>query len=145
MNIFEALRADHDVQRRLLGLLIETQGDSDGRDELFKRLRAALQDHAAAEERHFYVPLMQIDSAQDQARHGVAEHHEIDELIAALEDTDRSSPGWIASARKLHDKVSHHLQDEEHGIFQLSGRVLDDDQKLTLGREYRQMMDELGA
>ena len=38
MNIFEALRADHDRQRELIDRLLDTHGDSDDRRELFEQL-----------------------------------------------------------------------------------------------------------
>ena len=42
MNIFEALRADHDKQRELAAALIKTQGDSEERDKLFAELKTEL-------------------------------------------------------------------------------------------------------
>lgn len=145
MNIFEALRADHDTQRTLAGLLVKTRGDSEGRRELFERLKDALERHADAEERHFYVHLMEHDLTQQEARHGVAEHHQLDKLIAELEAMDLSSPAWLPKARELCEKVEHHLEDEEHGIFQLAGKVLSDTQKRDLARRYRAQMDDRQA
>ena len=49
MTIFEALRKDHDIQRDLLARLIETHGDSDERDSLYKQVKKELHGHAAAE------------------------------------------------------------------------------------------------
>lgn len=141
MTIFEALRADHEKQRTLMDLLIKTEGDSDGRGELFQRLKAELQNHAAAEERHFYVPLMNHDLTQEKARHSIAEHQEIDELIEKLEETDKSSPGWLATARALQDKVKHHLYEEEHEVFQQAGKVLSEERKETLATAYNKEMD----
>ena len=142
MTLFEALRKDHDTQRTLLGLLIKTHGDSDGREELFEKVKKALTSHAAAEERALYIPMMELDMTQEKARHSVAEHHEIDELVEELEDTDFSSPGWLAAARKLHDLVTHHLDEEEQEVFQLAGRALSDDAKARLADTYR---DEMAA
>ena len=143
MTIFEALREDHDKQRTLLDILVKTHGDSEGRNELFEKVKKELQHHAAAEERHFYIPLMEEDLTQDKSRHSVAEHHEIDELIEKLETTDFSSPGWVAHAKKLHELVNHHLDEEEHGVFQLAGKALSESQKTTLATEYRQEMERL--
>ena len=136
MNIFEALRADHDKQRTLVDLLVKTEGDSEGREEIFSRLKTELEEHAAAEERHFYIPLIEHDLTQGKARHSVAEHQEIDELIAELEETDRSSPAWISTAKKLKEKVTHHLDEEEREVFQLAGKVLSDKEKSALAEEY---------
>ncbi|WP_353980024.1 hemerythrin domain-containing protein [Salinicola endophyticus] len=141
MTIFEALRESHDKQRQLLELLVKTHGDSEGRDELFKRLRAELENHAAAEERALYIPMMEYDMTQEKARHSVAEHHEIDELIETLESTEYDSPGWLASAKKLQHLVTHHLEEEEQEVFQLAGRVLDDAHKTSLAKTYQQEME----
>ncbi|MDR5902320.1 hemerythrin domain-containing protein [Halomonas icarae] len=145
MTIFEALRESHDKQRRLLALLVETSGDSDGRDELYRRLRAELVNHAGAEERSLYVPMMEHDLTQEKARHSVAEHHEIDEALEALDTTDYSSPGWLAAARRLQDLVIHHLDEEEQEVFQLAGRVFDDATKTQLASTYQEDMLEREA
>ena len=136
MNIFEALRSSHDTQRTLADQLILTHGDSHERDLLFKELRAELSAHAAAEERCFYVPLIAHDMTQEPSRHGIAEHHEMDELVETLEQTDFSSPGWLVTAKELHHKIYHHLKDEEQGVFQLAGKVLTEAEKLSLAKDY---------
>ena len=136
MNIFEALRISHDIQRGLADNLINTSGDSKERAVLFKELKAELAAHAAAEERFFYVPLIAYDMTQEPSRHGIAEHHAMDKLVEKLEGIDLSSPGWIAIAKELHHKVQHHLKDEEQGIFQLAGKVLSEAEKLSLAKGY---------
>ncbi len=142
MNIFEALRADHDYQRELLDELMETEGASDERKRIFLILKKVLSDHALAEERHFYVPLMKHDATQEKARHSVAEHHELDELVETLEKTDMSSAGWLANAKKLAHKLRHHLEEEEVEVFPLAGKTLNAGQKLELGESYRNEMGE---
>lgn len=137
MNIFEALREDHAVQRDLVDSLVETHGDSEARDEIFKKLKTELEAHAAAEERHLYIPLMEDDLTQDKARHSVAEHNEIDEMVEKLEDTEYSSPGWLADAKTLRERVHHHLDEEEQEVFQMAGKVLSDEQKQFLAKEYQ--------
>ncbi|MCK0767409.1 hemerythrin domain-containing protein [Chromohalobacter canadensis] len=145
MTIFEALRESHDRQRTLLDLLVKTHGDSDGRDELFKRVRVELEHHAGAEERALYIPMMEHDMTQEKARHSVAEHHEIDELIETLQQTDYSSPSWLATARQLQEIVTHHLDEEEQEVFQLAGRVFDDATKQSLADTYQEEMQRLAS
>ncbi|MEQ8474428.1 MAG: hemerythrin domain-containing protein [Marinoscillum sp.] len=142
MNIFEALREDHEKQRTLSEILVKTHGNSDGRDELFHKLKTELKAHSAAEERCFYKPLIEQDVTQTHARHGIAEHHEMDELIEQLENTEYSSPAWVSTAKKLREKILHHLDDEEHTIFQLAGKVLNDTQKTQMASAYQHAMEE---
>ena len=141
-TIFEELRKDHDKQRTLVDLVVKTKGDSEGRRELLDNLRKALRSHESAEEKHFYVPLMKADLTQEKARHSIAEHHEMDELLDELEQTDFSSSGWLATAEKLRERVLHHLDEEENEVFQMAGKVLTEEQKSKLGTSYRDAMDE---
>ncbi|MFD0862816.1 hemerythrin domain-containing protein [Sungkyunkwania multivorans] len=136
MNIFEALRKDHDKQRKLLKELVETSGDTKKRTQVFKDLKKELSIHADAEERYFYVPLIDSDKTQEKARHSIAEHHEIDEFIEKLEETDHSASNWLKIAKDLKERVEHHLEEEEHEVFQMAGKVLSDNQKGSLAEEY---------
>lgn len=136
MNIFEALRESHDRQRTYAKSLIETSGDTPERVEAYKRLKAELQAHETAEERHFYIPLMEFDNGVDLSRHAIAEHHEMDEMMEELDEIEMSSPAWLAMAKKLSEKVHHHLQEEEQKFFQMAGKLLDDKQKEQLAGQY---------
>jgi len=60
----------------------------------------------------------------------------MDEMIEELSETDFSNPGWIAIAKKLSDKVHHHLKEEEHSFFQQAGKILEQKQKESLAQQY---------
>lgn len=136
MNIFEALRASHEIQRELSEKLIQTSGNTVERRELFELLKNELFAHAVGEDRYFYIPLMMTDSGLNMTRHALSEHHEIDELLEQLTETDMSNHGWLAIAKKLSEKVHHHLHEEEHGFFQQAGKILEDEQKQSLAQQY---------
>jgi len=146
MNIFEALRESHDRQRAYAEALVATHGDTPERAQAYQQLKAELQAHETAEERFFYVPLMEHDKGIDLSRHAISEHHEMDELMETLDETDMSSPAWLVTARKLSDKVHHHLQEEEHKFFQMAGKLLDAPEKEALAKsyvkEYREQLAE---
>ncbi|MHC8300570.1 hemerythrin domain-containing protein [Pseudomonas sp. ZS1P83] len=136
MNIFEALRESHDRQRTYADALIQTNGDTPERVEAYKRFKSELQAHETAEERHFYIPLMEFDNGVDLSRHAIAEHHEMDEMMETLDETEMSSPAWLVAAKKLAEKVNHHMEEEEQKFFQMAGKLLDDKQKETLAGQY---------
>ena len=141
MEIFNAIKQDHDHQRALLSMLVDTSGDSKVREKYYHELKEALEAHAIAEERYFYSPLMDSDMTIEDSRHGMAEHHEIDEMIADLDDTQFSDPSWLAKMKQLKEKVEHHLKDEEQAFFQRAGKVLDADEKDSLADGYQQEME----
>ncbi|MCQ2996512.1 hemerythrin domain-containing protein [Pseudomonas syringae] len=142
MNIFEALRESHDRQRNYADILVKTSGDNAERVEAYKQLKAELQAHETAEERFFYIPLMEHDNGVDLSRHAISEHHEMDEMMETLDDTEMSSPAWLATAKKLSEKVHHHLKEEEQKFFQMAGKLLDEKQKESLAGKYVKEYEE---
>lgn len=142
-RIFEALRIDHDIQRDLLEKLAATTGSSDERMDYFQKLKENLQKHAKFEERYFYAPLMDEDLTIKKARHSVHEHHKIDECLEDLEETDMSSSYWLQKLNNLKELVEHHLEEEEHEVFQLAGKALSKTQKTALAENYNQAMPDM--
>ncbi len=142
MNIFEVLRESHDKQRTLCKLLTETEGDSEGRQKLWPKLREELEAHAFAEEKAFYANLLEHDLTIEKARHSVAEHKEIDDCIEALEEMEYSNPGWLPKMKELAHLVIHHLDEEEHEVFQMAGKALTEQEKTGLVSLYRETLAE---
>lgn len=136
MNIFEALRESHEVQRDLSEKLVQTSGDTTERRDLFELLKNELYAHAVAEDRYFYIPLMMTDSGLNITRHALSEHHKMDELLEQLTETAFSHSSWLVLAKKLNETVHHHLKEEEHGFFQQAGKILEDKQKESLAKQY---------
>lgn len=136
-SIFEALRESHDRQRMLCRQLLRTQAHTEARTAIFTALRIELAAHAAAEERHLYVPILMDDSGLSSARHALHEHHQMDELVEDLQVLDHSGRSWMAKAGKLSEKVHHHLREEEKKFFQVSGKILGASEKTRLAKRYR--------
>jgi hemerythrin superfamily protein len=140
MNLFENIKYDHEVQRSLLDKLVDTQGNSQEREKIYDELKNHLKTHADAEERYFYRPLFKHDATQDQARHSVAEHEEIDEILNTLDETAMDNPAWLHAAKELRHKVIHHLDEEEHDVFPMARKAINEDERSTLSESYREMM-----
>lgn len=136
-SIFEALRESHDRQRKLCRKLLLSKPHTENRVATFTALRVELAAHAAAEERHLYVPILMEDMGLSSARHALHEHHQMDELIEDLQVQDHSGKSWMSTAQKLSEKVHHHLREEEKKFFQVSGKILDEGQKTRLAKRYR--------
>jgi hypothetical protein len=148
-SIFEALRESHDRQRALCRKLLRTKAHTEARTAAFTALRIELAAHAAAEERHLYVPILMDDMGLSSARHALHEHHQMDEMVEDLQVLDHSGRSWMATAAKLSEKVHHHLREEEKKFFQVSGKILGATQKSRLAKRYRadfaRMLKKLGT
>ena len=135
-TIFEALRKDHQTQRRLIDLVGKTHGDSAGRKELFTRLKNDALAHAKVEERVFYSVLLADELTRDKAGHSVKEHHGMEAIFEELDEREMSDSGWLLRFKTLADKLLHHMEEEEQEIFQLGGRLLNDQQKEDMARQF---------
>jgi len=142
MTIFESLRADHEVMRDLAEKLLATHGESEARIRIYSALKLEKLAHEKAEERCFYVPLIEVDLTQEKARHSISEHHELDEYLEELDSTELSSPAWLKTATNMVKRLRHHMDEEEHEIFQLAGKALTEKSKKSLAGDYQALMQQ---
>lgn len=141
-DLYDALRASHEIQRRLCRSLTASRTAA-SRMDTFRRLAVELAAHAAAEERFLYAPMLMDDAGLISSRHALAEHHEADELVEQLRGLDPGGEAWKRVAGELAHRVRHHLREEETAFFQLSGRILTDAQKVRLAARYRKDYERL--
>ena len=145
-NIYDELRASHAKQRRLCSSMVRTLARNHARREaLFHELRIELAAHAAAEERYLYVPMLMYDMGLNSARHALAEHHDMDELVEELQALDSAGQAWGTKAGELVHKVRHHLKEEETKFFQVSGKLLSSARKARLAQRYRKDYERMLA
>lgn len=132
-NIYKALEEDHKTQRELARKLVETEGKSETRQSIYNELKTELEAHAAAEEKYFYRPLMKYDKTLEHARHSVAEHKELDDILEKLEDTKMDSSSWLKTAKHLKERLIHHVDEEEADVFPVAKKTIPkgDAQKLS--------------
>lgn len=109
----------------------------DGRRQAFLALANELDAHATAEERHFYVPLLMDDAGLGITRHALADHHKAMKLVDELRGVDPTADRFADLAKQLSAEVREHLDEEEHGTFQLAGKLLSKTQQRQLGVQYR--------
>ena len=137
MSIYETLKQDHDKHRQLLEKIVQTSGDSEERRELYSQFFYDVSAHAAAEEEAFYSPLMKTPDGQPDARHSVAEHKQLDDLMKELMDKDMSSPGWLTRFKTLKHDYEHHMEEEEEDIFAQGRKSIGDDADGEIAKKFK--------
>lgn len=135
-EIFQDLIDDHATHRRLLDLIGKTQGDSAGRRELFERFQVEVRAHAAAEEESLYATMLAKPDLNQDAKHSVAEHKEIEDIIAELFDMDMSSPGWLTRFKTLRHDYLHHIDEEEEEMFPAAAKGLSEAEKARIAKVF---------
>ena len=116
-DVFGRLVEDHDRHRVLLAMIEETEGKSPDRERLFAELVRELKAHAAAEEQALWSTVLRDPETTDDARHAIAEHKEIDDMLADLAARDMASSGWLRRFSGLKDTYLHHIREEEQEQF----------------------------
>ena len=145
MTIFDDLRASHEVQRALARTMTHARASADNRRAAFLALAHELDAHATAEDRHFYVPLLMVDAGLSVSRHALADHHKAEELVEQLRGVDPATDRFGELAKQLSAELRDHLDEEEHGTFQLAGKLLSKTRQQQLAREYRAEYSKRGG
>lgn len=124
--IYAQLKRDHDKHRAMLKELGELKGDGDQRKQLFETFRVEIAAHAAAEEESLYATMLGNPDLRDEARHSVAEHKEVDDLIGEMAGLDFASDEWESKFFHMRHRYEHHIDEEEEEMFPAADAKLDD-------------------
>jgi len=117
MEIYEALKKDHEEVKELMDELIALKNDDDYRFVLIEEIRNHLIPHARAEESVFYNTLRAVNADKKIVFHGYQEHLEAETLLRTLQVMDKMNLEWKGTAEKLRDALQHHINEEETEIF----------------------------
>lgn len=144
MNALDILKKDHDKVKELFSEYDTLSGDGARKNEIAQTVLRELELHSRVEEDIFY-PALRARSGKDGkelVKHSYSEHHEIDDLVAELKDTDMSDPDFEDRFQELMEDVEEHIEEEETEMFpkaQILGKELE-----TLGQQIQEEKDNAG-
>jgi uncharacterized membrane-anchored protein YjiN (DUF445 family) len=121
VDITQLILDDHHEQRRLFAILEQIDGgDTTTLAEIWARLSAFLEVHAAAEEAIFYPVLLRVGlsigkvtAAEAETLDAIKDHNEIRDTIAAVVDHEVGSAGWIDAVAAVNAANGDHMAEEE--------------------------------
>lgn len=116
-DVFGRLVEDHDRHRALLAMVEATESDGNTRRDVFTELVKELKAHAAAEEQALWSTVLRDPATTDFARHAIAEHKVIDDMLADLAARDMATPDWLKRFSALKEQYLHHIREEEQEQF----------------------------
>ncbi len=135
MNALDILKKDHDKVKALFSEYDTLSGDGSRKNEIAQTVLQELEMHSRVEEDIFY-PALRARTGKDGkelVKHSLDEHHDIDDLVAELRDTDPSDPDFEDKFQELMEEVEDHIGEEENEMFpkaRILGKELD-----TLGTQ----------
>ncbi len=144
MQIYEALKKDHEEVKQLLNELLSLP-DNDERQHgpLIAKIRDALVPHSRAEEAVFYNSLRLIDSTAKLGLHGYSEHLAAESLLRTLQVKGKIDADWKMTARELKAALEHHISEEETEMFTAGRALFTDEEAEAMGAAFEKMKPEL--
>ena len=144
MQIYEALKSDHEKVRGLLGELISLDDeDSASRSRILEQIRDELIPHSRAEEAVFYNSIRAVNTAQDLVWHSFKEHMEAEALLRALQAMDKVDVSWKKTAHKLNEALNHHILEEENKIIPVAEHLFTHEEAEAMGEAFEEMKPEV--
>ena len=110
-------KKEQDENVTLLQKIAATESDSADHLSLFTEFREQVTAHANAEEQSLYAEMLSRPELQDDGRHSVAEHKQLDDLLAELDEMDMSSSVWLQKFKTLRHDYEHHIEEQEQDMF----------------------------
>ncbi len=115
MDAVTAIKNDHRVMEALFERLKSADED---RAALVAEVKARLLAHSKAEEQHVYPELKRRDPSEaGDVHHGIEEHREAEEKLAALEAADPGTAAFDKALDEFVKAVTHHVEEEESEIL----------------------------
>ena len=59
-----------------------------------------------------------------------------------LNDTDMSSPAWLATFKKLKERYEHHMEEEEEDVFPVAKKIVGKDGNEKMGAAFEKRKDD---
>lgn len=132
MDIAQLILDDHHEQRRLFAILEQIDAaDASSLADIWERLAAFLELHAAAEEEIFYPELLRLavesrsaSDAESETIDAIHDHNEIRDAIAAVAPHRVGSQEWRDAVAKVNEANGDHMAEEEReGLTDFRRRV----------------------
>ena len=121
MDITELILDDHYEQRRLFAILEQIGSeDAETLGQIWSRLSAFLELHAATEEVVFYPALLRsglrsghVEGVEGETLDAIKDHNEIRDAIAVVAHHEVGTPGWLEAVAAVNKANGDHMAEEE--------------------------------
>jgi hemerythrin superfamily protein len=140
MNIYTALKKDHQKIETLLNRLVESS--EQGNDEwksLVDEIRDELIPHSRAEEALFYNPIRETSHGSGTIVHSFAEHALAEAELRTLQAMEVINTNWTTLAKKLRSDLLHHVEEEEGKVFGAARLVFSEEEAEKIGEAFEQL------
>jgi iron-sulfur cluster repair protein YtfE (RIC family) len=140
MDVYQILMQDHRIAERIFSEIDQADDGSVGRrEQLFGRLRVALEDHTVVEESLFYPEIDKCPAIKEMVAEAYDEHAEFDQILQEISELPSNKADWLERIRELGGLVQEHARKEENRMFPAARREFDQSRAEELGRRVIEM------
>jgi len=126
VTILDALKADHDDVKSLLGQILEAD-ETTVRIRLFSEFKIKMTAHSHAEEKVLYRRMERTEAGRPEALEGAVEHKVVERLMSDLSrKRGKDSEAWTTGIRVLRKLVERHVEAEEEKFFAIARKAFDE-------------------
>ncbi len=144
MQIYEALKKDHEAVKNLLTqLVLLDESETEKRDELVTQIRDDLIPHSRAEEAVFYNSLRSFRKDKEGVMQGFNEHFAAESLLRKLQFVDKLSFSWKPTAHALKKAIEHHIEEEESKLFAAARERFTDEESEEMGKAFEALKPKI--
>ena len=112
------LTEDHQQVKKMFQQFDKLKDDEeDEKEELARKICAALTAHAAVEEEIFYPAVRAAIDDEDLMDEAEVEHDSAKELIAQIEAASATDDHYDAKVKVLGEQIDHHVKEEQNEMF----------------------------
>lgn len=132
MNATALLKKDHAAVKKLFQSYEKAGERKDRKQEIFQRIKGALDRHAQVEEEIFYPAVREAseerndEETKDLVLEAQEEHNVVKTLLEEIEGMSPSDEEYDAKVTVLRENVEHHVGEEEGEMFPKAERQLGD-------------------
>jgi iron-sulfur cluster repair protein YtfE (RIC family) len=128
------LKHDHEKVKKLFKSI---NGSESEKEEIFDKIRSALEIHTMIEEEIFYPAVAQAKSEQAKSvvKEAKEEHAQVKKILGKMEHLEPSDDDWEIKLKELEQDVNHHVQEEEGEMFPEARKDLTDSQLSRIGEQ----------
>ena len=133
MDAIDLLLRQHREMEKAFAHVLESN-DEATKKALFAEIADQLTTHITAEEQVFY-PAVRVKRTEDILLESLEEHLSLKRLLADLLELQPSSQTFEPKFKVLKEQAEHHHQEEEENLFPKVKKLLDGDQRESLGEQ----------
>ena len=146
MDAYQILMKDHRKVEDLFEQIEQTE-DRAGRDrqQLFQKLREALELHTEVEERLVYPEMKKHPGTRKFADDALKEHAVVKRLLEEIGGLPTDDDRWPDMIDELDHAVQHHVREEEEQMVPAARREISESRASELGRQIEEMKEKVEA